>query len=64
MVFHFRFYTYLTLDSNTPFKYFYLVYEAEILRSTRATMMLPSFKETLKILINRMMKEGGKINRL
>ena len=52
------------LDSDIRSKIFYSAFGAEILRSARTTNDAAIFQRNSKILINRKMKQGGKINRL
>ena len=49
------------LDSNIPTKMFYSSYGAEILRIARVTSCKNNFNEHCKILLNRSIKQGGKI---
>ena len=48
------------LDSNIPSKIFYSAYGAEILRSARVTNNKINFEHHCKILVQRMLKQGGR----
>ena len=54
----------LLLCSNIPTKMFYSAYGAEILRTARTTSDINSFKNHCRVLVNRMVKQGGKTEKM
>ena len=54
----------LYLDTNILSRVFHITLEAEILSSARTTIDTIIFSRNSKILINHMMKQRDKINRL
>ena len=52
------------LCSNIPSKVFYSSLGAEILRIGRATSQAPDFYQSGKAVVDRMVRQGGKLNRI